>query len=500
MAEPVETGDVAGLLARRVAERPDAPLLVDADTGETLSYAAAAAQAGRWAAWYAAQGLAPGDRVAVVLPNGPTFACLYLGAAIAGLTLAPYHAGLTAPELAGLVAAHGSRLALVPAARQAELAHALGVPVVTVGPRGALPAGLPPAPAHPAPGELPNGLPPAPIPPTPGGWADQPLVLVMTSGTSGGAKAVVLTQGNLVWTSAAACRAWGRGPADVYLTPLPLHHINAQVVGLLTALQGGGAVALGSRLPPAKLWAACERVGATGLSLVPALVHELLARDGAPPAGLRYAVCSSAALPAGARDAFERRFGIPLLFCYGLSEAGCFVTYSQLAPVSPPGAVGRAFGCEVQLSAEGEIRVRGRGLMRGYDQDAAATAHAIRDGWLHTGDVGRLDADGFLWVEGRLKDMINRGGEKVAPDAVEAVIRGCPGVAAVAVYGVPDERLGEEVHAAVVAAPGSGLAADALDEWCAERLAEFAAPKAWRFLDELPRGPTGKVLRRLLRG
>lgn len=480
---PIEAGDVAGLLARRAAERPAAILLLDADTGEALSYAAVADLAGRWAAWYAAQGLLPGDRVAVVLPNGPTFAALYLGAAIAGITLAPYHASLTAPELAGLIARHGAKLALAATARHDELAGALGVPVVDVGARGTLPAGLPSAPTQP--------------PPRPG--AEQALVLVMTSGTSGGAKAVVLTQGNLVWTSAVACAAWGRGPNDRYLTPLPLHHINAQVIGLLSAMQSGGAVALGARLPAARLWEACERVGATALSLVPALVHELLARAGGPPASLRYAVCSSAALPLAARSEFEQRFGIPLLFCYGLSEAGCFVTYSQVSPASPAGSVGRAAGCEVRIAEGGEILVRGRGLMAGYDGDPAATAYALREGWLHTGDLGRLDAAGFLWVEGRLKDLINRGGEKIAPDAVEAVLRGCPGVVAVAVYGQPDDRLGEEVAAAVVVAPGSGLDEDRLDAWCAERLAEFQTPKTWRFLDELPRGPTGKVLRRLLK-
>jgi acyl-CoA synthetase (AMP-forming)/AMP-acid ligase II len=148
---------------------------------------------------------------------------------------------------------------------------------------------------------------------------------------------------------------------------------------------------------------------------------------------------------------------------------------------------------------DGEICVQGPGIFAGYDGDAAATAIALPDGWLHTGDCGHLDEAGFLVIDGRLKEMINRGGEKIAPDAIEAVLGTCPGIQEVAVFAVPDDRLGEEVAAAVVLSPGAELSDDDLWDFCQERLAEFETPKHWQRLVELPRGGTGKVLRRLLK-
>jgi acyl-CoA synthetase (AMP-forming)/AMP-acid ligase II len=257
-------------------------------------------------------------------------------------------------------------------------------------------------------------------------------------------------------------------------------------------------VGIGSRLPAAKLWEAAARCKATGMSSVPAILYDLLAGDGAPPPGLRYVVTSSAPLPDKAREDFEQRFGIPLLVCYGLSEAGCFVSYSRTSPRSPVGAIGMPIGCEVAITGD-EVVVRGPGLMEGYDGDPEATALALRDGWLHTGDCGRLDADGFLYLSGRLKDMINRGGEKIAPDAVEAVLRECPGLAEVAVFGVSDPRLGEEVAAAVIPAPGTAWSDEDFWDFCDGKLAEFETPKHWQRLPEFPRGATGKVLRRALR-
>ena len=316
----------------------------------------------------------------------------------------------------------------------------------------------------------------------------------MTSGTRGGAKACRITQANVLWTSARTAEAFGFDETSRYLTPLPLYHINAQVVGLLAAIQAGGAVAIGSRLPAPRLWEAAARCRATGMSAVPALVMDLLDHPSMPPETLRYVVCSSAPLSASVRERFERRFGIPLLVSYGLSEAGCFVSYGR--PDSPMGSVGQPLGCEVRIEGE-EILVQGAGLFEGYDE--AATGLALRDGWLHTGDRGFLDADGFLYVTGRRKDQINRGGEKISPEAIEAVLLECPDLAEVAVFGVPDDRLGEEVAAAIVPKTSVALTDDDLWDFCADRLAEFETPRHWIRIQALPRGATGKVLRRELR-
>lgn len=468
------------LLELRASERASAPLLIDAATGEERSYAAVHEQAQRWAAWYLDHGLRRQDRVAVMLPNSLDFAELFLGAAIAGITLCPYHPAWTDPELVELMHRFGAACALAPAARARSLTELTGLAVFGVGPRAELPAMLPPS-RH-----LPEEVRPEDL-----------IVLIMTSGTTGGVKACRLSHANLLATSRATVEAYELTSASRYLTPLPLFHINAQVIGLLAAIQAGGAVAVAARLPAPKLWEAALRVGATGMSAVPTLVHDLLASEGDPPASLRFVVCSSAVLPATSRERFEARFGVPILGSYGLSEAGCFVSYGRTG--QPAGASGLPGGCEVRIVG-GEVQVRGPGVFEGYDGDEVATAAALEGGWLHTGDRGHLDDHGFLYLEGRLKNMINRGGEKIAPEGLEGILSQCPGLAEVAVFGVPDERLGEEVAAAVVFVPGSELSDDDLWEYCASRLAEFETPKSWLRLEHLPRGGTGKVLHRELRG
>jgi acyl-CoA synthetase (AMP-forming)/AMP-acid ligase II len=344
--------------------------------------------------------------------------------------------------------------------------------------------------------ELPSKLPP-PTSSRVNRKANATSVLILTSGTTGGTKACVLSQENLTWSAARTAEAFELTATSRYLTPLPLFHINAQVIGLLAALTRGASVALGHPLPAAKLWEAASRVQATGLSLVPSLVRDLVVQpSGNPPQSLRFAVCSSAPLPLDVAQAFEQRFQIPLLVSYGLSEAGCFVSYGRAHPRTPLDSVGKPAGCECRLSDEGELWVRGPGIFQGYDQDADATAKTLLpDGWLRTGDLAHFDDEGHLYIRGRIKDLINRGGEKLSPMDLESTLRQCPGVADVAVFGIQDARLGEEVAAAVIPHAGSGLNEDALETFCETHLAEFETPKQWLLLEAFPRGPTGKVLR-----
>jgi acyl-CoA synthetase (AMP-forming)/AMP-acid ligase II len=184
--------------------------------------------------------------------------------------------------------------------------------------------------------------------------------------------------------------------------------------------------------------------------------------------------------------------------CYGMSEVACFATYTRPSAPGPAGSSGAPHGCEVAIE-DGEILLRGAGVFAGYDDDEAATRAVLPgDGWLRTGDEGVLDPEGFLYVRGRRKEMINRGGEKIPPADVEAVLLACPGVATACAFAIPDERLGEEVAAAIVRADGASLGDDDLWSFCAGRLAEFETPRRFYFVDALPIGPTGKVLRREL--
>jgi acyl-CoA synthetase (AMP-forming)/AMP-acid ligase II len=337
------------------------------------------------------------------------------------------------------------------------------------------------------------------------GQPDSTSMLVLTSGTTGGTKACCILQRNVTATARATVQAYGIDDDSRYLTPLPLFHINANVIGVLAALTAGSVVVVGTRLPAAKLWAACARTGATALSTVPALVHDLLASDAQPPPHVRFAVCSSAALPSGTRERFAQRFGIPLLFSYGLSEAGCFVSYGQRE--APVGSVGQPIGSTVRIvddddhdvprGVRGEVLVQGPGVFAGYDADADATARTFSDGWLRTGDVGSLDDDGWLFLHGRKKELINQGGEKISPDEVEDVLRTLAGVREVSVFARAHPRLGEQVAAAVVVdenAPDDDTWLDA----CVGRLAHHQMPRTFFRVTSLPRGPTGKVLRRVL--
>ena len=461
---------------RRAAEG-GGPGLVDAESGASWGWREVWSQALRLAAWLREQ--QAGSRVAVVLPNSVAHAMLDLACALDGVAVCAFHPGTPPSELVARATALGCAL-FVSSPSLTEPLREAGGRVVTL-------AGDPGANALPAP--LSDGQLRAVGPET-------LFSLVQTSGTTGQSRACCITHRGALHSAQATATAFGRTAATRYLTPLPLFHTNAQVVGLLTAVLTGGALIVGPRLTAERLWAAVERTHAEGLSLVPAMVHDLVQLDRPAPACLRYAVTSSAAMPAGLHRAFQRCTGIPLCSSYGLSEASGLVTFGYAG--QPEGSVGKPAGCELRLSSEGEVLLRGPVLFQGYEHDESATARTLRDGWLHTGDLGRLDDAGNLTLQGRLKDLINRGGEKVAPLDVEAALLRHPAVREVCAFGVPDARLGEKVAVAVVFAQGQRVSAEVLRETCVELLADHQLPELWWEVDSLPRGPTQKVLRREL--
>lgn len=467
---------VAEAFLTAVERWPDAPFLIDAETGAERTYAEVRRAAQRWAGLFGAAGLRRGGRVGVVLPNRLEFVELFFGAALRGLALCPYSPAVPAEEVAALLTRFGAGAFVATSVAVADWKSRLSMPVL----------------------DLASGA-TGPEVVAVDAAAEDPLLFIMTSGTTGSSKACRLTQHNLAWAGELAAREFGLGPDSRYLTPLPLFHINPYVVALLPAMAVGSAVALGGRLPGAKLAEAAVRVGATGLSLVPALAADVVSAGAKLPASLRFAVSSSAPLSPELLEKFERFSGTQVRQCYGLSESSGFVAFGSLSPRQPNGSVGPiSSGWELRLSAEGEVCVRSAGVFGGYEGDAAATASTIRDGFLHTGDVGRLDEHGNLWLKGRLKEMVNRGGEKVAPLDVEAALRQHPAVAEVAVFAIPDERLGERVAAAVVWRGPEAFDEDALVALAQKTLPETHVPETWVTLDSLPRGPTGKVLRRVL--
>jgi acyl-CoA synthetase (AMP-forming)/AMP-acid ligase II len=335
-------------------------------------------------------------------------------------------------------------------------------------------------------------------------------LLMYTSGTTGVPKGVMLTQANLVANARSISAEHALGPSDRVLGVLPLYHINAFAVTMLAPLAHGGSVAVAPRFSAARFWSQACDTHCTWINVVPTIISFLLegeAPDTAMLARLRFCRSASAALPPEHLLAFERKFGIGIIETMGLTEcvAPCFSN-----PLDPAqrklGSVGRASGSEARIidsagmtlpdGQRGEIAVRGPNVMRGYYKNDSATLAAFTpDGWLRSGDLGHRDADGFFYVTGRLKELIIKGGENIAPREVDEVLLAHPAVLDAAAVGMPDRHYGQDILAAVVLREGTDCSEDELLDFCRQRLGRYKTPKQIRFVSELPRGPSGKVQR-----
>ena len=335
-------------------------------------------------------------------------------------------------------------------------------------------------------------------------------LLMYTSGTTGMPKGVMLTQANLVANARSISTEHDLGPSDRVLGVLPLYHINAFAVTMLAPLAHGGSVALAPRFSVARFWSQAVDSQCTWINVVPTIISFLLEAE-APAAALlarlRFCRSASAALPPEHLLAFERKFGIGIIETMGLTEsvAPCFSNPLDAA-LRRLGSVGRPSGCDARIidnacmtlpdGQRGEIAIRGPNVMRGYyKNDSATTAAFTPDGWLRTGDLGHRDADGFFFVTGRLKELIIKGGENIAPREIDEVLLAHPAVLDAAAVGMPDKHYGQEVLAAVVLREGAVCSEDQLRDFCLQRLGRFKTPKVFRFVAELPRGPSGKVQR-----
>jgi long-chain acyl-CoA synthetase len=300
---------------------------------------------------------------------------------------------------------------------------------------------------------------------------------------------------------------------DVFGTALPLFHSFGQAAVLGTAMLAGACVSLQERFDAEGMIELVARDGVTILAGVPTMFNALLhADDGVVPtsfAGLRIATSGGASLPAEIIRAFGERFGCVLLEGYGLTETTAAATFNGLDRPRKAGAVGvslpgvevRVVGCDgapCALDEVGEVLVRGPNVMKGYWNRPEATAEVLAGGWLHTGDLGRLDADGDLHIVDRKKDLIIRGGYNVYPREVEEVLHEHPDIVEVAVVGIPDEHFGEEVAAVIALRSDAEVDPTALRAWAKERLSAYKVPRRFQFVDALPKGSTGKVLKRAI--
>ncbi|EFG64803.1 long-chain-fatty-acid-CoA ligase [Streptomyces sp. SPB074] len=446
-----------------------------------------------------AEGLAPGDRVGLMLPNVPEFAVLYYGVLRAGGVVVPLNPLLKEREVAFHLSDSGARALYawdgVPG-EPAEGAAAAGVPHHPVALGQFTPTG---AEDLEGPGEL-----------TARGPEDDAVILY-TSGTTGRPKGARLTHRNLVSntaTTAALARLTG---ADTVLGCLPLFHAFGQLTGLNAAAYAGSALALVPRFDPAAVLATLTARRATVFEGVPTMFAALLHHPdaaGADASSLRLCISGGAAMPVEVLHAFEKAFGCDVLEGYGLSETSPVAAFNHLDRPRRPGSIGTPVtgvelsvldpeGAELPDGETGELAVRGPNVMKGYWQRPEATAEVLMpDGRLRTGDLARRDEDGFYYIVDRKKDLIIRGGYNVYPRELEEVLYEHPAVLEAAVLAVPDARLGEEVGAAVVLRPGAGETPESLRAWMKERVAAYKYPRRVWFLAELPKGPTGKIQKR----
>ncbi len=476
---------------------PGQPALVTAEDGATASYEELGRETAALAAGLAALGATRGSRVGLVIPDGPDFLRLLLAVVRLGATAAPLNPAYTRDELGFYLEDLRPELLLLPAgglAAARETARS-GVRIVDVAGGGGAPVLVEDGAAVTA---------AAPFEPA---APDDVALLLHTSGTTSRPKQVPLTQRNLVASARTIAGFYGLGPGDVSYCAMPLFHVHGLVASTFGALAGGGTVVVPRRFAPRAFWPQLRRFGVTWFSAGPTLHQMILERvdgEGAPPT-LRFArSCSSALSPALMQRA-EQAIGVPVVEAYGMTEASHQMSSNPLPPAErKPGTVGVASGVELRIldeggaqlerGASGEVAIRGPGVTAGYLDDPQANAEAFVDGWFRTGDRGSIDADGYLRLEGRLKEMILRGGENISPYEIEDVLLAHPAVIDAICFGIDDEKYGERVGAAVVLA---GPAQEGeLIAHCRERLAAFKVPEVVHVLEAIPRTPTGKAQRK----
>ena len=485
-------------IARQAERSPDAVYAVEAGRERELTFAQLARNSLGVQALLRAQGTLPGDTVSVVMPNGLATLQLLLGAMHGGWCVNPVNL-LSGPEQLRHVLGHSDcRLVCVSphwegVVRTALKGLAREVAVLVLDERTDAWPNAQPQPAE-------------PVPPDP-----QALALLMyTSGTTGLPKGVMLSHANLLANARALNAEHALGSEDRVLAVLPLYHINAFVVTMLAPLAAGGSLVLPDRFSATRFWEQALRHGCSWINLVPTMISYLLEGAAPPPSslqGIRFCRSASAPLALEQLRAFEQRFGVGIIETMGLTESAA-PAFSNPLPAQQrrPGAVGRASGCEACVlgpdlaplgdGQTGEIAIRGPSVMRGYYKDEAATRAAFTpQGWLRTGDLGRRDTDGFYFVTGRIKELIIKGGENIAPREIDEALLRHPAVLDAAAVGVPDRHYGQQIMACVVLRDGADADEAGLRAFCIAQLGAFKAPGVIRFVRELPRGPSGKVQR-----
>ncbi len=488
--------NLASIVTESAARVPDSPAIRLGDV--ELTYAELDDRSARLATLLREKGLAPGDRVGVMLPNVPEFPVAYYGVLWAGGIVVPMNVLLKRREIAFYLEDSGARILLGWhgfAAEARDGAADAGAEMIEVEPRS-FAAAL------------------AEHEPTPG-LADteegDTAVILYTSGTTGKPKGAELTHLNLFRNADVSSRTTCEIAAgDVVLGALPLFHSFGQTVGMNASLMVGACLTLVPKFDPGEALETMQRDGVSHFYGVPTMYGALLhhpGRESYDTSALRTCITGGASMPVEVLRGFEDAFGAIVLEGYGLSETSPVACSNHPGRERKPGSIGTPLeGVEMRVVDEednevaqgevGEIVIRGHNIMKGYWQRPDATAEAMRGGWFHSGDMARVDEDGYFHIVDRKKDLIIRGGYNVYPREVEEVLYEHPKIREAAVIGVPHDEWGEEIAAAVVLHEGEELAPEEVGAYVKERIAAYKYPRVVWFVEELPKGPTGKILKR----
>ena len=498
---------VQRLIDENAARRPDDTFLVVPETGAEMSYGRLREHVLDIRDKLDAMGVARGEKVAFLLPNSYWTTVLFLGVMYSGRVIVPLNAVSGESSLSYVLEHSESRLVLLDDGYREQFASVLAK--LPAGTRS-IPIDLDNGPAWPTNASNTDGS--APV----DAREEDDALLIYTSGTTGRPKGVLLTHANVV--------AGGRNTADAHrltgrdrgLCVLPLYHINAEMVTVMGPLVSGGSVVMPQRYGTKTFWSILGRHRCTWFSVVPTIIAYLLEhaeREGFDQAdcggltSLRFGRSASAPLAPEMHKAFEERFGVPIVETMGLSETAAQILSNPMPPATAKyGSPGIAIGNEAKVideegnecprGAPGELMIRGANVTRGYYKNPEATRAALEpDGWLHTGDLAICDQDGFFFITGRIKELIIKGGENIAPREIDEALYQHPAVLEAAGFGMPDTRYGQEVMACVAFKPGASCTEAELADLMTTRLGAFKSPRRIFVLDELPKGPSGKIQR-----
>ncbi len=494
---------LSALIAAQARHQPDKDYALGCQSGQSISFGDLARDCQRVVHWLQTLGSQPGDVVSVVMPNGLLTLRLLLGAMAGGWCVNPVNLLSQQDQMRYVLDHSDCRVVFVTPDFESMVRAALQglereVVVVVTDADADAPAIEAPLNAQALASAAMQAV-----------RADSLALLMYTSGTTGKPKGVMLSQANLIANALAISREHSLDTTDRVLAVLPLYHINAFVVTMLTPLVHGGSLAITPKFSSARFWEQAIANACTWINVVPTIVSYLLEGDDPPSSTARIRFCrsASAALPPEHLRAFEQRFGIGVIETMGLTETAAPSFSNPLEPSRRKvGAVGLASGCEARIvdanllpvadGETGEIVIRGPNVMMGYYKNKDATQAAFTsDGWLRSGDLGHRDHDGFFFVTGRIKELIIKGGENIAPREIDEALLKHPGVLEAAVVGVPDKHYGQEILACVVCREGATCDERVLRAHCEHAVGRYKTPRYFRFVSELPRGPSGKVQR-----